>query len=73
MLPPCVGIRNGQMHHEILCVSLGIEVLKKKSKRADLKFRDLVIRPVLLEPKIEIELPRERRILRWNERLEVDD
>jgi|SRR5581483_5472927 len=71
MLPPCVGIIDGQAHHEIACVLGDIKLLQQESKITNLKFRDLIVTPVDGKSEISVETFRHLRVSRRHERFEI--
>src|SRR5688572_5603829 len=71
--PPGVTIFDVELHHEILCKLLVIEVLEQETKSADLEFRNLFVVPLLDKSQVGVKPARGREILRRKEGLEITD
>ena len=71
VLPPCVGIFNGEAHHEIACVLGDVKGLQEEAEGADLELCDLVVAPVDGESEIGVELPGEFGVTGGDECFEV--
>ncbi len=71
MLPPGVGVLDGQAHHEIAGVLLDVERLEQETELADLEFGNLVVAPIDGEAEISVELLGKLGVFGGDESLEV--
>jgi hypothetical protein len=51
MFPPSVRILDAQAHHEIARMLSDVEGLQQKPERSDLKFSDLLVAPIDVNPR----------------------
>src|SRR5258708_40053146 len=63
VLPPCVPIRDHEVHHEIAGPFLNVKILQKEAESSHLERGQLFTSPEHGEAEIQVELLRQRVIL----------